>query len=54
VIGSGIRVGLGRVRDSVRYLAELDWLEVGTLGGRTSVALGARARKLLEEATALT
>jgi len=39
------------VRDAVLYLAGNDWLETGTFGGRTSVTLGPRARKLLEEAT---
>lgn len=51
VVGPGLGVGPGGVRDSVRYLAGNDWLEIGTLGGRTSITLGVRARKLLEEAT---
>jgi hypothetical protein len=41
-----------RVRDSARYLADNDWLEVTVENGRTRIGLGARARKLLEEATA--
>ena len=45
-------LGERRVRDAVVYLAGNDWLETGTLGGRMSVTLGSRARKLLEEATA--
>jgi hypothetical protein len=40
-----------QVRDAVVYLAGNDWLETGTLDDRTSVTLGARARKLLEEAS---
>lgn len=40
-----------RVRDSARYLADNDWLEIGKLDGRTSIGLGLHARKLLEEAT---
>lgn len=49
VIGPGIGVGPGSVRDSARYLAGNDWLEIGNLDGRTSVTLGSRAGKLLEE-----
>ena len=41
-----------RVRDSARYLADNDWLEVTVENVRTRIGLGARARKLLEEATA--
>jgi hypothetical protein len=44
-------IGERSVRDAIVYLAGNDWLEIGTLGGRTSVTLGARARKLLEGAT---
>jgi hypothetical protein len=42
-------LGETRVRDAVAFLAANDWLEVGTVNGRPSVALGQRARKLLEE-----
>ena len=42
--------GASRVRDSVRYLADNDWLTVSA-GGRTRIAPGPRARKLIEEAT---
>ena len=45
-------LGERRVRDAVVFLAGNDWLEIGSLDGRTSIGLGSRARKLLEEATA--
>jgi hypothetical protein len=46
-------LGERRVRDSVRYLAGNDWLDIGrTSDGRTSIGCGERARKLIEEATA--
>jgi hypothetical protein len=35
----------------VRHLAGNDWLDIGDMGGRTSITFGSRARKLLEEAT---
>jgi hypothetical protein len=47
----GGELGEPRVRDAVAFLAANDWLEVGTVNGRPSVALGDR-RKLLGEATA--
>ena len=57
--GFQLRAGIGddctgasRVRDSVRYLADNDWLAVSAEGGRTRIELGPRARKLIEEATA--
>jgi hypothetical protein len=53
--GLQLRAGIGddctgarRVRDSVRYN---DCLELGTVNGLTSLALGSRARKPIEEAT---
>jgi hypothetical protein len=45
-------IGETRVRDAVAFLAANDWLAVGTVNGRPSLALGERARQLLEEATA--
>ena len=45
-------IGEHRVRDAVAFLAANDWLEVGTVNGRSSLALGDRARKLLEEGSA--
>jgi hypothetical protein len=51
MIGPGIGVGPGGVLDSVRYLADLGWLEIGKFDERTSIGLGAQARKLMEEAT---
>jgi hypothetical protein len=45
-------LGERRVRDAVVYLAGCGWLELGkTSDGRTSVGLGRRTRKLIEEAT---
>jgi hypothetical protein len=34
-----------------RGIAANDWLGIGTVNGRPSLALGDRARQLLEEAT---
>lgn len=42
-------LGERRVRDAVVFLAGNDWLDIGKLGGRTSIGLGSRARKLIEE-----
>ena len=39
-------LGERRVRDAVVYLAGNDWLEIGTLDGRTTLGPGSRARKL--------
>jgi hypothetical protein len=45
-------LGERRVRDAVVYLAANDWLDtVATSEGRTSVGLGPRTRRLIEEAT---
>jgi hypothetical protein len=52
VIDPGIGVGTGGARDSVRYLADNDWLMITVEGGRTSITFGSRARKLLEDAAA--
>jgi len=35
--------GASRVRDSVRYLADNDWLAISSAGGRTRIELGLRA-----------
>ena len=56
--GFQLRAGIGddctgasRVRDSVRHLADNDWLAISSAGGRTRIELGPRARKLIGEAT---
>jgi hypothetical protein len=36
--------------EAVTYLERNGWLDIGKLDGRTTVGLGERARKLLEEA----
>jgi hypothetical protein len=45
VIVPRIGGGPGRVRDSVRYLADNDLLEVGRSKGRIRIGVGTRARK---------
>jgi hypothetical protein len=56
--GFQLRAGIGddcsgasRVRDSVRYLADNDWLAITSAAGRTRIEPGPHARKLIEEAT---
>jgi hypothetical protein len=52
IVMAPIGVGPGGVRDSVRYLADWDWLTLAVEGGRTRITLGDQARKPLEEASA--
>lgn len=55
--GFQLRAGIGddctgasRIRDSVRYLADNDWLTITPGAGQTRIELGPRARKLIDAA----